>query len=95
MSFKCRNDASKYEGFNMMNVLKHTDRYGRNGGQWQHRTSRDMWDGIGEFSDLPEMQVTDSYHVVEKIYVAVKKMVQETNEELDEHGINTAVNYKI
>lgn len=95
MSLKCRNDGCKYEVFNMMSLLGHNGRCGRSGVQSEHGANRVMRDESGEVSELPLMQATERDHLVEEIHVDLKKLVEETNEQLDDQSIEVVVNDKM
>lgn len=70
-------------------------RFGSHGGQSEDRPTRDMWDEISDDYEVTSIQVTDSDHVVEEIGEDVKKMIQETNEEIDGQGIKLLVSENI
>lgn len=48
-----------------------------------------MRDEIGEGSEVPSMQITDNDHALEEMNVAVKNIVKETSDELDEQVLTS------
>lgn len=94
-SFKCHNEVWHYKEFGMLSLSGHMVLFERDGGQWEHRVSKDVRIETGYSSEQPFMQIADSNHVVDEINFAVKNMVEETNEQLDEQGSNVVMNEQI
>lgn len=78
-----------------MSFLGHMGRYGKVGGQSEHRASRKMRDEIRGASYVLCMKVTNIEHILEEIDVGLKKNIEEPNDELDDQVIKALRSYKI